>query len=258
MPKASRAKANKKTKSLIARRQAVVDEKVLDDIVEDQVLKNEQVIDELKETPDDKAKEKNFEKTKAPAKAPEEKEPRPAPVEKEKPEKTKAPTPIPVVKEKEPKPVPTNEIVPFGKETTQPTISLTSMVPTENLPLLKATHIPSEDLPLSSTPTPEPTTILLPFDHAEVASSLEKDDISGNETHTSLKTDASQSQLVTDSNIFSEVEHYVQNYHGLQYGLIAVCVMLVLAIVSMLGLLRRRAKERKRSELQVADAAGVL
>ena len=222
----------------------MVDEKIVNDIYE------------LEEFPDGKANEKNREKTKAPAGS----EPKPAPLEKEegKHEKTKAPAPIPAMNEKEHKPAPANTLTAIDSETAQPTISVTSMVPTENLPLQKATYMPSEDIPLSGAPTLEPTAVLLPFDLDEVASSLENDVIDKNGTHTSLKTDASHSELVTESNLLSEVEHYVQNHHGLQYGLIAVCIVLVLAIMSMLGFLRRRAKERKKNELPVADAAGVL
>ncbi|KAL3787615.1 hypothetical protein ACHAWO_005971 [Cyclotella atomus] len=184
------------------------------------------------------------ESAKEPKPAPVDKEPKPAPVDKE-------PKPAPVDKEKDPKPVPT-DVNTFNYETGEPTaifnennqtqmptpspsIDTTSPIATENLPST-LTHMPSEDLPLTLSPTLEPTGIIL--DPNEIAP-IPTNKTIHNETHPSLyKSDASHYEIVADE---EDGTHY-----KLQYGLIATCIMLVLLSVGLLGCIKRKVNARRK------------
>eukprot|EP00956_Cyclotella_meneghiniana_P006900 scaffold9320_cov71-Cyclotella_meneghiniana.AAC.15 len=139
-------------------------------------------------------------------------------------------------------PVPTPPA--FDFEADEPVIVLTEE-PTENLPV-QVTQLPSEDLPISSAPTIG----ILPFDPAEIASVIQDDGAEQNETHFPVY----KSEHITNGEWWNEASEHVQPTHPLQYGLITVCIALVLMSVGMVGIMRRRVKNRMKND----GAAGVL
>ena len=132
----------------------------------------------------------------------------------------------------------------FDFEADEPVIVLTEE-PTENLPV-QVTQLPSEDLPISSAPTIG----ILPFDPAEIASVIQDDGAEQNETHFPVY----KSEHITNGEWWNEASEHVQPTHPLQYGLITVCIALVLMSVGMVGIMRRRVKNRMKND----GAAGVL
>ena len=141
-------------------------------------------------------------------------------------------------------PVPTPPALDF--EAGEPVIVITEE-PTENLPL-QVTQLPTEDLPISTAPS----VVIIPFDPAEIASVLQGDGAEQNETHFPVY----KSEHISNGDWWNEASEHIQPTHPLQYGLITVCITLVLMSVGMVGFMRRRMKNRmKNDEL---GTAGVL